>query len=128
MYMGELIRQVLVDLMKDDLIFVGADREKILERGSFYTRYASEIESDPVGEYTRAKQALEEMGIDPEEVTDDDCSALRSDNTVHAAVLRIRNGDPGSGAFLTPGSGIQNGFFPDPGSRIPDPKPILLRA
>ena len=24
--MGELVRQVLVDLMKDDLIFVGADR------------------------------------------------------------------------------------------------------
>ncbi len=34
-------------------------------------------------------------------------------------VLRIR--DPGSGAFLTPGSGIRNRFFPDPGSRIPDP-------
>ena len=81
MYMGELVRQVLVDLMKDDLIFVGADRsqphcqrqtyllwqgkqpkahlfntrEKLLERGSFFTRYASEIESDPVGEYTRAR-------------------------------------------------------------------------
>jgi hypothetical protein len=26
---------------------------------------------------------------------------------------------PGSGAFLTPGSGIRNRFFPDPGSRIP---------
>ena len=26
MYMGELVRQVLVDLMKDDLIFVGCDR------------------------------------------------------------------------------------------------------
>ena len=30
---GELIRQVLVDLMKDDLIFFEANREKILERG-----------------------------------------------------------------------------------------------
>jgi hypothetical protein len=29
--------------------------------------------------------------------------------------------DPGSGAFLTPGSGIRNRFFPDPGSRIPGP-------
>ncbi len=29
--------------------------------------------------------------------------------------------DPGSGAFLTPGSGI--GFF-----QIPDPKPLFLRA
>jgi hypothetical protein len=36
--------------------------------------------------------------------------------------------DPGSGAFLTPGSGIRNRFFSDPGSRIPDPKPILLRV
>ncbi len=44
------------------------------------------------------------------------------------AVLRIRIRDPGSGAFLTPGSGIWNRFFPDPGSRIPDPKPILLRV
>jgi hypothetical protein len=26
----------------------------------------------------------------------------------------------GSGAFLTPGSGIRNGFIPDPGSRIPN--------
>ena len=77
MYMGELIRQVLVDLMKDDLIFVGADRERLLERGSFFTRYASEIESDPVGEYTRCRQALEELGMDPDEVSDDDCSALR---------------------------------------------------
>jgi hypothetical protein len=33
--------------------------------------------------------------------------------------------DPGSGAFLTPGSGIRNRFFPDTGSRIPDPKPIF---
>jgi hypothetical protein len=24
---------------------------------------------------------------------------------------------PGSGAFLTPGSGIRNGFIPDPGSQ-----------
>ena len=34
--------------------------------------------------------------------------------------LRIRIRDPGSGAFLIPGSGIRNRFFPDPGSRISD--------
>jgi hypothetical protein len=41
--------------------------------------------------------------------------------TPFTAVLRIRIRDPGSGAFLTPGSGI--GFFriPDLGSRIPNP-------
>ncbi len=39
----------------------------------------------------------------------------------YTAVLRIRIRDLGSGAFLTPGSGIRNRFFPDPGSRIPNP-------
>ena len=29
MYMGELIRQVLIDLMKDDLIFLGLNRELV---------------------------------------------------------------------------------------------------
>ncbi len=28
----------------------------------------------------------------------------------------VADPDPGSGTFLTPGSGIQNRFFPDPGS------------
>ena len=33
MYMGELIRQVLVDLMKDDLIFYDCNRDKLAQRG-----------------------------------------------------------------------------------------------
>ncbi|MFN9978614.1 MAG: hypothetical protein ACK53Y_01805, partial [bacterium] len=34
---------------------------------------------------------------------------------------------PGSGAFLTPGSGIRNGFVPSPGSRIPRPySPLVI--
>ncbi len=32
-------------------------------------------------------------------------------------VVRIRIRGPGSGTFLTPGSGIQNRFFSDPGSQ-----------
>jgi hypothetical protein len=40
----------------------------------------------------------------------------------------VADPDPGSGSFLTPGSGIRNRFFTDPGSRIPDPKSIFLRA
>jgi hypothetical protein len=32
----------------------------------------------------------------------------------------VADPDPGSGAFLTPGSGIRNRFSPDPGSWIPD--------
>ncbi len=30
----------------------------------------------------------------------------------------VADPDPGSGAFFTPGSGIRNRFFPDPGSQI----------
>jgi hypothetical protein len=33
-------------------------------------------------------------------------------------VSSVADPDPGSGAFLTPGSGIRNRFFPDPGSQI----------
>ncbi len=33
----------------------------------------------------------------------------------------VADPDPGSGGFLTPGSGIRKRSFPDPGSRNPDP-------
>jgi hypothetical protein len=33
------------------------------------------------------------------------------------ALFSVADPDPGPGAFLTPGSGIQNGFFADPGSQ-----------
>ncbi len=38
--------------------------------------------------------------------------------TTKDIVLAGSVADPGSGAFLTPGSGIRNRFFPDPGSQI----------
>lgn len=43
MYMGELIRQVLVDLMKDDLIFFGCNRDKLLERGRRVSLWKNEM-------------------------------------------------------------------------------------
>ena len=48
-----------------------------MERGSFLTKYASEIESDPVGDYPRAKACLKDLGFDPEEVSNEDYSSLR---------------------------------------------------
>ncbi|CAB4057369.1 HK [Lepeophtheirus salmonis] len=39
------------------------------ENGCFYTRFASEIESDPVGDYTRTKAVLEELEMDPDTST-----------------------------------------------------------
>ncbi len=36
---------------------------------------------------------------------------------MNISCLIISVADPGAGAFLTPGSGIRNRFFPDPGSQ-----------
>ncbi len=35
----------------------------------------------------------------------------------HLHMSNVADPDPGSGAFLTPGSGTRNRFFPDPGSQ-----------
>ena len=75
MYMGELTRQVLVDMVWEGLIFTDKDTDKLFEWGRFYTRYVSEIESDQVGDFTRAKKVMSELGIvDP---SIEDLSALR---------------------------------------------------
>ncbi len=47
---------------------------------------------------------------------------------LYGVKISVADPGPGSGAFLTPGSGIRDRFFPDPVSRIPDPKTIFLRA
>ncbi len=56
-----------------------------------------------------------------------DCSGIHRylAMTIRICILFVRilqysvaDPDPGSGAFLTPGSGIRNRFFPDLGSRI----------
>ena len=39
------------------------------------SRYVSEIEGDPVGSYRKCRLALAELGL--EDVTDEDCSAIR---------------------------------------------------
>ena len=75
MYMGEVVRQVLVDLVEESLIFAGHNTDNLMKRGRFYTKYVSEIESDPVGEFKRCREALADLGMS--DVTDDDCSALR---------------------------------------------------
>jgi len=75
MYMGEVVRQVLVDLIEEGLIFNKDNIEKLLEKGAFLTKYVSEIESDQVGDYTRCHEVLKEVGID--NPSDEDCSALR---------------------------------------------------
>ena len=44
MYMGEIVRLVLVKLCKHGLIFGGRGSEELKSRGRFYTKYVSEVE------------------------------------------------------------------------------------
>ncbi|KOB66739.1 Hexokinase [Operophtera brumata] len=52
MYLGELVRLALVKFTKMGLLFGGSGSDLLFQRGSFYTKYVSEIESDKLGDYT----------------------------------------------------------------------------
>lgn len=62
MYMGELVRLVVEKLTKEGLLLGGKGSDLLFSRGRFYTKYVSEIESDPPGTYTNCKEILEELG------------------------------------------------------------------
>lgn len=61
MYMGELARLALQKFTKEGLLFGGKGSELLFTRERFYTKYVSEIESDPAGVYTNCKEVLEEL-------------------------------------------------------------------
>lgn len=44
MYMGEVARQVIVRLVAEGLLFDGKSSDILQEKGSFFTKYISEIE------------------------------------------------------------------------------------
>ena len=44
MYMGEIVRLILVDMTNEGLLFGGVGSEILSEKGSFYTKFVSEIE------------------------------------------------------------------------------------
>ncbi|XP_041370918.1 hexokinase-1-like isoform X2 [Gigantopelta aegis] len=76
MYMGEIVRLTLERLTSEGLVFMGADRDSLLfERGKFYTKYVSEIESDHDEFFRNTKQVLEELGID--NFTTEDCKIIK---------------------------------------------------
>ncbi|XP_067012604.2 hexokinase type 2 isoform X2 [Anabrus simplex] len=75
MYMGELVRLVLVKLTKNKLLFGGQGSDLLYKRGNFFTKYVSEIESDKKGSYTNCRLVLEELGLS--HASDQDCSNVR---------------------------------------------------
>ncbi|XP_008207047.1 hexokinase type 2 isoform X3 [Nasonia vitripennis] len=75
MYMGELARLVLEKLTNNGLLFNGKCSCDLRKRGKFFTKYVSEIESDPKGKYANCREILAELGI--RNATDQDCENVR---------------------------------------------------
>ncbi|XP_045467648.1 hexokinase type 2 isoform X1 [Harmonia axyridis] len=98
MYMGELARLALEKLTKEGLLFSGKGSDALFTRGSFYTKYVSEIESDRPGTYSNCIEILEELGL--KHATEQDyinvrficeCVSRRAAHLVSAAVAGLLN-------------------------------------
>uniref|UniRef100_A0A8C6TS00 Hexokinase-2 n=1 Tax=Neogobius melanostomus TaxID=47308 RepID=A0A8C6TS00_9GOBI len=69
MYMGELVRLILVKMTKQGLLFQGRATPELLTTGHFKTSYIYTIESDKFG-LAEAERILRGFGLDP---TVEDC-------------------------------------------------------
>lgn len=63
MYMGELVRCVLIDLVKLNLLFNGQTSKKLETEFEFQTAYVSWIESDTKNSYNQTNRVLTELGL-----------------------------------------------------------------
>lgn len=63
MYMGELVRRVLIHMVEEGLLFSGKCSEKLKEPYTFKTKYVSMIESDGKQAYDNTRRVLAELGI-----------------------------------------------------------------
>ncbi|XP_004437241.1 PREDICTED: hexokinase-2 [Ceratotherium simum simum] len=71
MYMGELVRLILVKMAKEELLFRGNLSPELLATGRFETKDVSEIEGEKDG-IQKAREVLVRLGMDP---TQEDCVA-----------------------------------------------------
>lgn len=75
MYMGELVRLILVKMAKDGLLFQGHTTPDLLTTGHFQTSFVSAIENMKDNEgIVSAEQVLRGLGLDP---TPEDCVATQ---------------------------------------------------
>nr|XP_020663659.1 putative hexokinase HKDC1 isoform X1 [Pogona vitticeps]XP_020663661.1 putative hexokinase HKDC1 isoform X3 [Pogona vitticeps] len=63
MYLGEIVRQILIDLTKKGLLFKGQISETLRKRGIFETKFLSQIESDRLA-LLQVRRILQELGLD----------------------------------------------------------------
>uniref|UniRef100_A0A9J7Y216 Hexokinase-2 n=1 Tax=Cyprinus carpio carpio TaxID=630221 RepID=A0A9J7Y216_CYPCA len=75
MYMGELVRLILVKMAKDGLLFQGHTTPDLLTTGHFQTSFISAIENNKSSEgLVSAEQILRGLGLDP---SPEDCVATQ---------------------------------------------------
>ncbi|XP_007427559.1 putative hexokinase HKDC1 [Python bivittatus] len=63
MYLGEIVRQILIDLTKRGLLFRGQISESLRRRRIFETKYLSQIESDRLA-LLQVRRILQQLGLD----------------------------------------------------------------
>ena len=77
MYMGELVRYILVDLADSGLVFEGLDITMLRQKGSFETRHICEIEYDPIGSFDRTRKVFKEVLETTKDIDESDCFVVR---------------------------------------------------
>ncbi|CAF2538622.1 unnamed protein product [Rotaria sp. Silwood2] len=81
MYMGEIVRLVLLDLMQQELLFLGhrdAYRDyttPLYNSEGFHTKYVSTVETDEGIQFSNTRRVLENIGI--QNPTYDDCAIVQ---------------------------------------------------
>uniref|UniRef100_A0A3Q3QYX4 Hexokinase-2 n=1 Tax=Monopterus albus TaxID=43700 RepID=A0A3Q3QYX4_MONAL len=64
MYMGELVRLILVRMAKEQLLFQGKTTAELLTTGSFSTNYIYAIENDKLEGLASTEKVLRDLGLD----------------------------------------------------------------
>ncbi|XP_066447431.1 hexokinase-3 [Eleutherodactylus coqui] len=73
MYMGEIVRQILIKLANKGLLFGGVTTSQLLAKEAIQTKDVSEIENDDSG-LSNAKALLTSLGLNP---TEQDCVLVK---------------------------------------------------
>ncbi|CAF1066679.1 unnamed protein product [Rotaria sordida] len=81
MYMGEIVRLIILDLLQQELLFLGHRdtygdyKTPLYNRGGFYTKFVSTVEIDEGIQFSNTRRVLEDIGI--RNPTYDDCAIVR---------------------------------------------------
>ena len=98
MYLGEIVRCILVDLTKRRMLFNGQGSQKLYTPKTFQTAYVSSIESDKNNEHILTRQVMAAMDLN--HASYEDCESVilicrrvstRAAYLVSAAVATILN-------------------------------------